>query len=175
MDARGESQHSRLINQATVAASNGATNGYTLTPTSLPATNGKQSQMTTGGPPDPQALVTYMQWLQELSQRGVPSEEWPAVLAVLQEQARTATRNDPEQSKSKSQSRERSRSPKRRPSPAYEPYEGGGYRSRTPERNSSPSKQADKILLNDRPKWISLDPSIPRDHIKGKHAFCLHV
>lgn len=144
---------------------------------SFPGASETSPQSTTGSPSNAQALVTYMQWLQELSQRGVPSEEWPAVLAVLQEQARTNTRTSVEDPKR--HSRDRSRSPRRRPSPVYEPYNGKPYRSRTPERDNTPSKQEDKILLGDQhnyegpPKWTAIDPTIPRNHIKGMLPNCV--
>ena len=61
--------------------------------------------------------------------------------------------------------RERSRSPPRvvRGSPDYGPQ----ARQRSPSRKSSPSIEADKILLNDTPKWTGHDRSLPDGSIKS--------
>ncbi|KAI9669960.1 MAG: hypothetical protein M1831_006996 [Alyxoria varia] len=123
-----------------------------------------------GAMSDPQILATYLQLLQQLVQLGVPQEQWGDVIKALQEQQQNGTGEAPtlpnQKTDAQSASRARSRSPQRTES--AERVKGGlsTYRSRSPLASNSPSREPDKIPLNDKPKWTSYEPTIPRDHIK---------
>ena len=153
---------------------NGLSNGYStasLPPSPTEANNTMQQQPNTTSQDQSQALMTYMNWLQELANRGVPQDEWPEILGVLQKQARSAAQSSADRSNSRQ--RDRSRSPVRRLSPGPELGGTSAYRSRSPAPSNSPSKQLDKISFPVQPKWLSHDPSLPPNHIKGMSSFSM--
>lgn len=128
---------------------------------------------------DPQKLAGYLQILQQLVQMGVPAEQWPDVIAALTDQngGSQATMSQPTGTKETagpprpgilgaSINRDRSHSPNQRDSPGLKKNQRNPYRERSPTKSGSPSRQADKISIN-QPKLIEFDPSLPPDHIKG--------
>ncbi|KAI9709635.1 MAG: hypothetical protein M1828_002396 [Chrysothrix sp. TS-e1954] len=149
-----------------------------------------------GATSDPQLLSQYLQLLQHLLDMQVPPEQWPDVIAALNDQvqaAKDSPSNDqdidmidvaeaasankqalgdlrnPLMSMKTSSKKHASAKRRRSRSPPRirgSPDYGPQGRERSPQRTATPSTQADKIPLSDTPKWTGHDRSLPDGHIK---------